>query len=104
MVDRTLCWLRGASWRHISLPGVVANDLFVDGGGCIAAVFIPDTNQNGFSFTCNEDILLFVDGNTIFSENGDGFVVSSFADRHNGVRKVLEGVCLGRLLGELFER
>jgi hypothetical protein len=51
-------------------------------GDAIASVFIPDTNQNGFPFTCNKDILLFVDGNTISSENGDGSVVSSFADRH----------------------
>ena len=53
-------------------------------------MLITHTDENGFTLASDEDVVFFVDGDTILCENGDVAVVSGLANTHEGVGKVVE--------------
>ena len=48
----------------------------------ISAVPIMDPKQNGLALAGDEDIGFFVDGDAVLGEDGDGAVISCFANAH----------------------
>ena len=69
----------------------------------ISAVLITDPKQNGLALAGDEDVRFFVDGDAILGEDGDGAVISGFADAHQGMRKVCKGVCSSGAMGQRRE-
>ena len=54
------------------------------------AVLITYANENGFALASDEDVVFFVDGDTILCEDGDVAVIAGLANTHKGVGKVTE--------------
>ena len=48
----------------------------------ISAVLITDPKQNGLALAGDEDVGFFVDSDAVLGEDGDGAVISCFADAH----------------------
>ncbi len=65
----------------------------------VPTVFVACSNEEGFTLASDEYVLFFVDGDAGLRENGNGAIIASFADTHEGMWEVLEGVhvcCSGR--------
>ncbi len=65
----------------------------------VPARFVACSNEEGFTLASDEYVLFFVDGDAGLGENGNGAIIASFADTHEGMWEVLEGVdvcCSGR--------
>ena len=51
-------------------------------GDAVATLCATDPNLNGVAMAGNEDVVFIMDGDTIFGENRNRAIVSSFADAH----------------------
>ena len=54
-------------------------------------VFVAFSNEEGFTLASDEHILFFVDGDTRLGEDGNGAIITSLANTHEGMWEVLEG-------------
>ena len=66
----------------------------LDEWDAVPAVCDPCSNEEGFTLASDEYILLLVDGHARLGEDGNGAVIACFADTHEGMWEVLEGVGL----------
>jgi len=62
----------------------------------VPTVFAACFNEEGFTLASDEYILFFVDGDAGPGEDGNDAIIASFADTHEGMWEVLEGVGLCR--------
>jgi hypothetical protein len=58
----------------------------------VPPVLVACSNEEGFTLASDEYVLFFVDGDAGLGENGNGAIIASFADTHEGMWEVLEGV------------
>ena len=56
----------------------------------VTAGLVTHANKNGFALASDEDIMFFVDGDTVLCEDGDVAVIAGLANTHKGVGKVVE--------------
>jgi hypothetical protein len=66
----------------------------LDEWDAVVAMSVSCSNEEGFTLASDEDVLFFVDGYAGLGEDGNGAVIASFADTHEGMWEVLEGVGL----------
>ena len=83
----------GLVW--LSLPTLL------DKGGAITSFAIRSSNEDWFSFACDENILFLVYSHTIFGEDGNGAGIRSFSDTHERVWKVVKCVRLSCFVIEM---
>jgi hypothetical protein len=66
----------------------------LDEWDAVLAMCISCSNEEGFTLASDEYVLFFVDGYTGLGEYGNGAIIASFADTHEGMWEVLKGVGL----------
>ena len=66
----------------------------LDEWDAVAAVSVSCSNEEGVTLASDEDVLVFVDGYARLGEDGNGAVIACFADTHEGMWEVVEGVGL----------
>ena len=54
----------------------------LDKRDAVAATFVTDADEEGFTAACDENIVLLVHGDTVLRKDGDGAVVCRFANAH----------------------
>jgi len=60
--------------------------VLLDKRDMISAMLIKDPKQNGLALAGDEDTRFFVDCDAVLGEDGDGAIISSFANAHQGMR------------------
>ena len=58
----------------------------------VAAMGVSCSSEEGVTLASDEDILVSVDGYARLGEDGNGAVITCFADTHEGMWEVVEGV------------
>ena len=84
------CWL--GEWLDVLVWWVVmaANALGLDEWYTVCAMFVTNANEDWFTPAGDEDTCLFVDGDAILCEDGNGALIGGFTDTHAGSRKVIK--------------